>query len=90
MQKLCTMLIAKEIWLLKNVQKTLPEHIGPRSEKLVFNFVVNFRRVTHFRLCLFETHTIGGHIVSFFSFSFNIVDNGLLWEKDMIGFKEKG
>ena len=29
--------------------------MGPRSEKLVFNYVLNFRRVTHFQLCLLET-----------------------------------
>ena len=29
--------------------------MGPRSEKLVFNSVLNFRRVTHFRLRLLET-----------------------------------
>ena len=29
--------------------------MGPRSEKIVFNSVLKFRRVTHFRLCLLET-----------------------------------
>ena len=27
-----------------------------RSKKKNFNSVINFRRVTHFRLCLLETH----------------------------------
>ena len=27
----------------------------PKSEQLVFNSVLNLRRVTHFRLCLLET-----------------------------------
>ena len=29
--------------------------MGPRSEKLIFNAVLNLRRVTHFRLCMLET-----------------------------------
>ena len=29
--------------------------MGPRSEKLVFNSILNFRRVTHVWLCLLET-----------------------------------
>ena len=29
--------------------------MGPRSDKLFFNSVLNFRRVTHFGLCLLET-----------------------------------
>ena len=29
--------------------------MGQRSEKIVFNSVLNFRRVTHFRLSLLET-----------------------------------
>ena len=33
----------------------MPEHMSPRSEKLVFNSVRNFRRVTHFWMCLLET-----------------------------------
>ena len=28
--------------------------MGPRSDKLVFNSVLNFRRVTQFRLCLLD------------------------------------
>ena len=33
----------------------MPKNMGPRCKKLVFNFVLNFRRVTHFRLCPLET-----------------------------------
>ena len=29
--------------------------MGPRSEKFIFISVLNFGRVTHFRLCLLET-----------------------------------
>ena len=29
--------------------------MGPRSENLILNYVFNFRRATHFRLCLLET-----------------------------------
>ena len=29
--------------------------MGPRSEQFVFNSVLNFRRVTHFWLCVLET-----------------------------------
>ena len=32
-----------------------PKNIGPRSEKLVFNSILNFRRETHFWLRLLET-----------------------------------
>ena len=32
--------------------------MGPRNGKLVFNSVLNFRRVTHFWLCMLETHVI--------------------------------
>ena len=28
--------------------------MGPRIENLVFNSVLNFRRVTHFQMCLLE------------------------------------
>ena len=31
------------------------KNVGPISEKLVFNSVLNFRRVAHFWLCLLET-----------------------------------
>ena len=33
--------------------------MGPRSEKLVLNSVLNFRRVTPFRRCLLETQVEG-------------------------------
>ena len=29
--------------------------MGPKKDKLVFNSVLNFRRVKHFRLCMLET-----------------------------------
>ena len=35
--------------------KKMSENMAPRSEKIIFNFVLNFRRVTHFWLCLLET-----------------------------------
>ena len=34
--------------------------MGPRREKLVFNSVLNFRRVTQFWLCLLETQVRTG------------------------------
>ena len=30
-------------------------NMGPKSEKLIFNFVLSFRKVTPFWLCLLET-----------------------------------
>ena len=54
------------IWDFKVLEKKLSKNLGPRSEKLVFNSVLNFRRVTHFWLCLLETQVEryalnGGH-----------------------------
>ena len=39
----------------KFFRKKLSTNVGPRSEQLVFNSVLHFKRVTHFRLCLLET-----------------------------------
>ena len=37
---------------VQSFTKNMPKNMGLRSEKLDFNSALNFRRVTHFRLCL--------------------------------------
>ena len=32
----------------------IPKSMGPRSDKMVFNSILNFSRVTHFQLCLLD------------------------------------
>ena len=45
--------------------------MGPRSENLVTKSVINFRRVTHFGLCLLETQVPA--VAQFFFFNFSKV-----------------
>ena len=38
----------------KVLQLKVSKNIAAMSKRLIFNSVINFRRVTHFQLCLFE------------------------------------
>ena len=52
-------------WTLRKLARGDKIHrtgpVGRFGEKIVFNFVLNFRRVTHFRLCLLETQVLCVH-----------------------------
>ena len=45
--------------------------MGPGNEKLVFNFVINFRRMTYFLLCPLETQGRYEYIFTIF-LAFNL------------------
>ena len=48
-------LMPQDLWQFKVLNKKVSKNVGSRSGKLVFNSVLNFRRGTHFWLCLPET-----------------------------------